>query len=78
MLADGREYSCRTFDISDGGVAIVSAVKGKLGERVVVYLDRVGRLEGTVVRHFGGGFAITLRAGALKREALASTLEKLS
>jgi len=78
MLSDGREYPCRTFDISAGGVAIVSAVKGKLGERVVLYLDRIGRLEGTVARHFGGGFAVALRAGALKREALASTLEKLS
>jgi len=78
MLSDGREYPCRTFDLSACGVAIVSAVKGRLGERVVLYLDRIGRLEGTVARHFGGGFAVSLRAGALKREALASTLEKLS
>jgi hypothetical protein len=78
MLADGREYPCRTFDISAGGVAIVSAVKGEVGERIVLYLDQVGRVEGTVVRHFGGGFAIALQASELKRASIASTLERLS
>jgi hypothetical protein len=77
MLSDGREYPCRTVDISAGGVAIVSATKGKLGERVVLYLDRIGRVEGRVVRHFGGGFAIALRATSLKQQTLASTVEKL-
>ncbi len=78
MLSDGREYPCRTFDISAGGVAIVSAVKGKIGERIVLYLDRLGRMEGTIVRHFSGGFAIAMSASPLKRESLASALEKLN
>jgi hypothetical protein len=78
MLSDGREYPCRTFDVSAGGVAIVSAVKGKIGERIVLYLDRLGRMEGTVVRHFGGGFAIAMHTTAFKHDSLASALEKLS
>jgi hypothetical protein len=77
MLADGREYPCRTVDISAGGVAIVGAIRGKIGERVIVYLDRVGRIEGTIVRHFDGCFAITLRASALKREALKAEIARL-
>jgi hypothetical protein len=77
MLADGREYPCRTVDISAGGVAIVGAIKGKIGERVIVYLDRVGRIEGTIVRHFDGCFAIRLRASALKREALKAEIARL-
>jgi hypothetical protein len=77
MLADGREFPCRTVDISAGGVAIVGAIKGRIGERVVVYLDRVGRVEGTIVRHFDGCFAIALRASALKREALTSEIARL-
>jgi hypothetical protein len=77
MLQDGREFPCRTFDVSAGGIAIVSAVKGAIGERVVLYLDQLGRMEGTVVRHFGGGFAIALRASDIKRASLATTIERL-
>jgi hypothetical protein len=77
MLADGHEYPCRTVDISAGGVAIVGTIKGKIGERVVVYLDRVGRIEGTIVRHFDGCFAITLRVSPLKREALSAEVARL-
>jgi hypothetical protein len=77
MLADGREYPCRTVDISAGGVAIVGTIKGKIGERVIVYLDRVGRIEGNIVRHFDGCFAITLRASPLKRQALAAEIARL-
>lgn len=77
MLSDGREFPCRTFDVSAGGVAIVSAVKGAIGERVVVYLEQLGRMEGTVVRHFGGGFAIALRASEDKRASLAMTIDRL-
>jgi hypothetical protein len=74
MLSDRREFPCRTVDISAGGVAIVGSAKGKLGERVVVYLDRIGRLEGSVVRHFPGGFAVLLHASTLKRDALNSEI----
>jgi hypothetical protein len=35
-------------------------------------------MEGIVVRHFGGGFAIALRASDVKRASLATTIERLS
>jgi hypothetical protein len=77
MLSDGREYDCRTIDISAGGIAILGAIKGKVGERVVVYLDQVGRVEGTIVRHFGGCFAIELSTSSLKRDWLNLQIERL-
>ena len=77
MLSNRREYPCRTVDISAGGIAIVGATKGKIGERVVVYLDRVGRIEGTIVRHFSGGFAVALQASSLKRDWLNSEIGRL-
>jgi hypothetical protein len=70
MLQDGREYDCRTVDVSAGGMAIVGAIKGRIGERVVVYLEELGRVEGAIVRHFAGCFAIELQASPLKREWL--------
>jgi hypothetical protein len=77
MLSDRREYPCRTIDISAGGLAIVGSVRGKIGECVVVYLDRVGRVEGTIVRHFVGGFALALHASSLKRDWLNLEIGKL-
>jgi hypothetical protein len=70
MLADRREYVCQSIDISAGGIAILGAIKGGIGERVVAYFDKIGRVEGMVVRHFDKCFVIELSASALKRERL--------
>jgi len=70
MLADRREYACQAIDISAGGMAILGAIKGQIGERVVAYFDRIGRVEGMVVRHFDKCFVIELSASSLKRERL--------
>jgi len=77
MLADGREFECRTVDISAGGVAILGVIKGKIGERVIVYLDEVGRVEGRIVRHFAGCFAIELSVTDLKRDWLNLQISRL-
>jgi c-di-GMP-binding flagellar brake protein YcgR len=74
MLEDRHEYSCRTIDISPGGVAIEGAAKGKIGERVVAYFNQIGRVEGAIVRHLDAGFAIQMRLPVLKREKLAEQL----
>ncbi|HYC25292.1 MAG TPA: PilZ domain-containing protein, partial [Roseiarcus sp.] len=70
MLADRREYVCQSIDISAGGIAILGAIKGGIGERIVAYFDKIGRVEGMVVRHFDKCFVIELSASALKRERL--------
>jgi hypothetical protein len=78
MLEDRREYPCQTIDISPGGVAFAGAAKGDVGERVVAYLNQIGRLEGTVSRHFGQGFAIQMKLPVTKREKLADQLTWLA
>jgi PilZ domain len=60
MLADRREYPCQTVDMSPGGVRLTCAVIGALGERVVLYLEQIGRLEGMIVRHPPRGFAMRI------------------
>src|SRR5437764_474835 len=62
MLADRREYPCQIQDMSPGGMALVAPVSGKPGERVVAYVDHLGRLEGTVVRVYPDGFSMTTSA----------------
>jgi hypothetical protein len=78
MLEDRHEYSCQTIDVSPGGVAIEGAPKGMIGERVVAYFNQIGRVEGTIARHFDRGFAIQMRLPVLKREKLADQLTWLA
>ena len=78
MLADRREYPCQVQDMSPGGMALVAPVAGKAGERVVAYVDHLGRLEGTIVRVHQTGFAMTIAATARKRDKLAAQLTWLA
>jgi c-di-GMP-binding flagellar brake protein YcgR len=78
MLESRREYPCQTVNISPGGLAILAPVMGNLGERVVIYLDQLGRVEGTVIRQFQNGFAIAFSATVRKRDKLASQLTWLA
>ena len=52
MLADRGEFPCQVVNMSPGGMALVAPVAGKPGERVIAYVDHVGRLEGVIARHF--------------------------
>ncbi len=78
MLADRREYPCQTVDMSPGGVRLTCAVLGAVGERVVLYLEQIGRLEGAVARHTPGGFALRFTATPRKRDKIASQLTWLA
>jgi hypothetical protein len=78
MLADRQEYPCQVQDMSPGGMSLVAPVSGKAGERVVAYIDHVGRLEGTIVRLHRTGFSMTIAATARKRDKLAAQLTWLA
>jgi PilZ domain len=78
MLADRREFPCQVSDMSPGGMSVVGPVSGKAGERVVAYIDHVGRLEGTVIRVLPNGFAMSISATARKRDKLAAQLTWLA
>ncbi len=78
MLADRREFPCQTMDMSPGGVLLFAPVKASAGERVIVYLDQIGRIEGTVARHTETGFALAINVPLMKREKLADQLTWLA
>ncbi len=46
MLENRREYPCQVINMSPGSAALISPVIGEVGERVVAYLDHIGRVEG--------------------------------
>ncbi len=78
MLADRREYPCQTVDMSPGGIAMAVPVIGAPGERVIAYVDHLGRLEGHIVRTIDNGFAMTVAATPRKRDKLAAQLTWLA
>ena len=78
MLEDRREFPCQTVDMSPGSAAIITPVVARLGERVVAYIDHIGRIEGTVIRRFDGGFAISVNATLRKKDKIAAKLTWLA
>lgn len=78
MRADRLEFACQTIDASPGGIAFYSPVKPQVGERVIAYLDQIGRVEGIVARHLDTGFAIRMQLAPMKHEKLADQLTWLS
>jgi len=78
MLEDRREFPCQVVNMSPGGMALMVPETGRVGERVVAYIDHVGRLEGKIARVFENGFAMTIGATARKRDKLAAQLTWLA
>jgi hypothetical protein len=71
----GREHDCRTEDISPGDVRIAATTLPPIGERVVIYLEGIGRVSGKVARTCGEGeVAVIFDFTAHKREKLAEQL----
>jgi hypothetical protein len=78
MLANRQEYPCQTINMSPGGIAMYARGIGNVGERVVAYLDHIGRIEGKIVRIIDNGFAMSVFATPRKRDRLASQLTWLA
>ena len=74
MRENKREYPCQVMNISPGGMALRAPVAPEQGERIVAYIDELGRVEGDMVRAIEEGFAIRLTASDYKREKLADQL----
>lgn len=78
MLSDRQEYPCQVINMSPGSVALVVPVLGVMEERVVCYLDHLGRVEGKIARLFENGFALQVNVPMSKREKLADQLTWLA
>src|SRR5260370_14077256 len=78
MRSDRQEFDCVAINMSPGGIALSSEAGVNPGERIVVYLNQVGRIEGRVARIFAGGFAIQMQLTPTKRDKLADQLTWLA
>ena len=77
MLADGQEFDCQIVDVSPIGVAIRAPLVGDLGERVVAYVQELGRIEGVIVRRGIDWFAVELRVPSSRLRKLATRIDGL-
>src|SRR5689334_25011240 len=74
MLADRREFPCQVLEMSPGDAVVIAPVAGNAGEKVVAYLDHIGRVEGTIIENVDGGFVMDLAATPRKRDKMAAQL----
>jgi hypothetical protein len=78
MLTDRSEYPCQVLEMSPGDAVVVAPVPGTAGERVVAYLDHLGRVEGTITEVIEGGFKMDMAATPRKRGKTAAQLPRLA
>ncbi len=77
MLSNWQEYPCWVLNISLTGLLLQGPKPGAIGEKVIVYADQLGRVQGEVVRATKGEFAIRLTSTTAALEKLASKLRRL-
>jgi hypothetical protein len=78
MLADRREFPCQILEMSPGDAMVVAPVTGIVGEKVIAYIDHIGRIEGCITSQIDGGFMMDIVASARKRDKMAAQLTWLA
>jgi hypothetical protein len=78
MLEDRREFPCQVLEMSPGDAVVIAPVSGKISEKVIAYLDHIGRVEGTITDAVEGGFEMTISASSRKRDKMSAQLTWLA
>lgn len=74
MRADRSEYDCVAYIMSAGEVSIQTSIITATDERIVAYLETVGRVAGQVTALTQHGFVMTIVAPSKHRDKLADKL----
>lgn len=78
MLSDRSEHRCQVVDMSPGSAFLATEGAGQIGERVIAYVDHIGRIEGKISRVMPDGFALELNTTPRKKAKLAAQLTWLA
>ena len=78
MLADRREFPCQVLEMSPGEAMMIAPVSGAIGEKVIAYIDHIGRIEGVITEQVAGGFVMEVAASPRKRDKMAAQLTWLA
>ena len=75
VLPGGREARGQLCDVSAGGARVRLRAAGvSLGDRIALYVDRLGRIEGSVARLESEGFAVSFSRRSARLKRLADSL----
>lgn len=78
MLANRSEFPCQVLEMSPGDAVVIAPVAGNPGEKVIAYLDHLGRVEGSIIESIDGGFTMDVAASPRKRDKMAAQLTWLA
>jgi len=78
MRADHSEHDCIVDAMSPFDAVILSSSRPETGERIVAYVDYIGRIEGKVTEAGLRAFTISLNATDRKRDKLSAQLTWLA
>ncbi|MGL4489772.1 MAG: PilZ domain-containing protein [Rhizobiaceae bacterium] len=78
MLEDRTEHQCQVIDMSPGNAQLLADFVGQPGEKVIAYIDHIGRVEGVLTRTDPNGFGMTILASERKKDKLAAQLTWLA
>ncbi|MEM7767717.1 MAG: PilZ domain-containing protein [Pseudomonadota bacterium] len=74
LAGDSEEHTMVTQDISCAGAHVISPYHPPVGESIVLYLDDLGRIAGSVVRHTSHGFGVLFHVTPRKRDKIVDRL----
>ncbi|MEM7428267.1 MAG: hypothetical protein AAF441_19420, partial [Pseudomonadota bacterium] len=77
MRPDQQEFPCQLSSIDDTQVTVITRGEADFSERLVLYLDEIGRLEGEVIHRTATGFTLGLSLSASQADRLQKRLEWL-
>jgi hypothetical protein len=78
MLANRSEFPCQVLEMSPGDAVVIAPVAGNAGEKIIAYLDHLGRVEGSILESIEGGFTMDIAASPRKRDKMAAQLTWLA
>lgn len=78
MRADHSEHDCVVKVMSPGDAVLACSSLPNPGERIVAYLDHIGRIEGRVFEVGENNFTLSLNATERKRDKLSAQLTWLA
>jgi hypothetical protein len=70
-----RQFACRAVNISSHELALAAPVVGDVGLAVVANIEQLGRIEGSIIRLFKLGFAMSVTANDQERRILGARID---
>jgi hypothetical protein len=69
------ELACRAVSLSPRALGLAAPIAGRLGDRVIASIDRLGNFKGSITRLLNRGFVMSISATDEERSHLAAKLE---